>query len=214
MEKCANHPEREAVGSCALCGKPICRECVAETREDKIYCYECAVKLAALDYTTKEETQQERIKRKEKAIEERKKWAWVRKVAMIACIIALVEVTTISTAYYMNSRNKNASVRITDEMISRMGIDRCVIAMNTVYKQLQAYAKKHEGRHPEQLSELISPEFRKIPLCPVSDKPFIYRLTSDGKGFILSCPDPVAHGLEGLYFTEKGGPFLKSEEGE
>lgn len=37
---CYSHPEKEAVGECALCGKPICPECTVEI-DGKLYCKYC-----------------------------------------------------------------------------------------------------------------------------------------------------------------------------
>ncbi len=41
--KCYNDITREAVGSCALCGKGVCSE-NAVYIENKLYCRECAIK--------------------------------------------------------------------------------------------------------------------------------------------------------------------------
>ena len=35
--KCTNHPEREAEGMCAYCGKPFCKECLVEVK-GRMYC--------------------------------------------------------------------------------------------------------------------------------------------------------------------------------
>ena len=37
---CYYHPEREAVGPCALCGKSLCKDCFELTKGH--YCYDCA----------------------------------------------------------------------------------------------------------------------------------------------------------------------------
>jgi hypothetical protein len=42
--KCEKHPEREAIGVCANCGKAICAECRVEI-EDKNYCKDCVSEL-------------------------------------------------------------------------------------------------------------------------------------------------------------------------
>ncbi len=36
---CTNHPEREATGMCAYCGKPFCQECLVEVK-GRMYCKE------------------------------------------------------------------------------------------------------------------------------------------------------------------------------
>ena len=35
--KCTNHPEVEAVGMCAYCGKPFCQDCLVEVK-GRMYC--------------------------------------------------------------------------------------------------------------------------------------------------------------------------------
>ena len=37
--KCANHPEVEAQGMCAYCGKPFCKDCLVEVK-GRMYCKE------------------------------------------------------------------------------------------------------------------------------------------------------------------------------
>ena len=44
--KCAYHPDRDAVGACVNCGKPVCSECRTILGE-KIYCGPCANQLFA-----------------------------------------------------------------------------------------------------------------------------------------------------------------------
>lgn len=43
--KCYIHPDRDAVGMCVGCGKPICEECLV-TLHDRNYCKRCTAKLA------------------------------------------------------------------------------------------------------------------------------------------------------------------------
>ena len=35
--KCKNHPEIEAEGMCAYCGKPFCKDCLVEVK-GRMYC--------------------------------------------------------------------------------------------------------------------------------------------------------------------------------
>ncbi len=39
--KCANHPDRIALGYCANCGKPMCRTCLVRLSTGN-YCQACA----------------------------------------------------------------------------------------------------------------------------------------------------------------------------
>jgi len=49
--KCEKHPEREAIGVCANCGKAICEECRVEA-DGKNYCKDCVGKLFEDDKKT------------------------------------------------------------------------------------------------------------------------------------------------------------------
>jgi hypothetical protein len=40
---CYYHPDREVVGMCVSCGKPICIECKVISKDDKIYCNQCII---------------------------------------------------------------------------------------------------------------------------------------------------------------------------
>ncbi|WP_405303588.1 hypothetical protein [Methanobrevibacter sp.] len=44
---CHYHPERESTDNCAICGKPICKECGLEIA-GKIYCKDCLQKIVGL----------------------------------------------------------------------------------------------------------------------------------------------------------------------
>ncbi len=39
--KCATHPDRTALGYCARCGKPLCKDCLVRLRTGN-YCETCA----------------------------------------------------------------------------------------------------------------------------------------------------------------------------
>jgi hypothetical protein len=46
LERCFNHPAREAVARCPECGRHFCRECVSE-HEDRLLCAFCINRLLA-----------------------------------------------------------------------------------------------------------------------------------------------------------------------
>ncbi|MGB9695211.1 MAG: PspC domain-containing protein [Caldisericaceae bacterium] len=50
--KCYNHPDRDAVGVCARCGKAVCAE-DSVVIGDKLYCKECAAKISSEDFSSK-----------------------------------------------------------------------------------------------------------------------------------------------------------------
>jgi len=43
-KRCRNHPAREAVARCPVCGRYFCRECVTE-HEDRVLCASCLGKV-------------------------------------------------------------------------------------------------------------------------------------------------------------------------
>jgi hypothetical protein len=46
LQKCFNHPAREAVARCPECTRSFCRECVVE-HEDRIICAGCLARIVA-----------------------------------------------------------------------------------------------------------------------------------------------------------------------
>src|SRR5690349_13172562 len=46
LQKCFNHPSREAVAKCPECARSFCRECVVE-HEDRIICAGCLARKVA-----------------------------------------------------------------------------------------------------------------------------------------------------------------------
>ena len=59
---CHYHPERESTDKCAICGKPICKECGLEIA-GKVYCKDCLQKIVGvgLDETTESQPVEEPI---------------------------------------------------------------------------------------------------------------------------------------------------------
>lgn len=47
-QRCINHPPREAAVLCPSCGRPFCKECVAE-HDDRILCASCLKKESTLE---------------------------------------------------------------------------------------------------------------------------------------------------------------------
>jgi uncharacterized paraquat-inducible protein A len=46
LQRCHNHPQREAVALCPECGDYYCRECIVE-HEDRVLCASCLARLLA-----------------------------------------------------------------------------------------------------------------------------------------------------------------------
>jgi hypothetical protein len=55
---CHYHPERESTDICAICGKPICKECGLEIA-GKIYCKDCLQKIVGVGLESNDETVEE-----------------------------------------------------------------------------------------------------------------------------------------------------------
>ena len=52
--ECHNHPDREAVANCSLCGKAVCQECSMEIGGN-IYCKDCINEINTKSFREKEE---------------------------------------------------------------------------------------------------------------------------------------------------------------
>lgn len=69
---------------------------------------------------------------------------------------------------------------------------------------IEQYNKDNRNKYPDSLQTLIPKYLKKMPVCPVCGKPYLY--THNDRGFKVSCPDPDAHGLKKFSFGFPEGP--------
>lgn len=79
----------------------------------------------------------------------------------------------------------------------------CTHNMEIIANRIELYAKDHENVFPESLASLRPRYMPKTLVCPGCGAEYVYE--KNGKGYLLSCPEPSRHGLEVFtYDSEKG----------
>jgi len=67
---CQNHPNKESVTSCVVCGKPICNECLMNIAGES-YCHECVAEIVATEAPKRTKSRQTRENDSNKDLEEK-----------------------------------------------------------------------------------------------------------------------------------------------
>lgn len=79
----------------------------------------------------------------------------------------------------------------------------CSIYVKGLGNALDQYARDHKNELPDSLDTLVPKLVKKLPTCPASGKPYIYKKTD--RGYEVICPDPKAHDLEVLEYSSTEG---------
>jgi len=142
--KCAYHPEREAVGLCSMCRKPLCEECGGQKAGTVRLCSRCTALSAARDAANGEvERQAKHKQRMAEAARKRKK----PHVAMIVILI-LAGLVLLANAYMYLGPD-------VPEVAQFDPYQYPLITADLINEAIKHYAKEHEGRFPENLKDLL-----------------------------------------------------------
>ena len=107
---CYIHPDREVVGMCVSCGKPICVECKVILKDNKIYCNQCI------------------IEGKASLVYERGSWAWWLLPTILGVIGGIIA--------YVATKNRNP-IKSSDYLI--VGLIVTVLFFLNVFLELALY---------------------------------------------------------------------------
>ena len=142
--KCAYHPEREAVGLCSMCRKPLCEECGDQKTGTDRLCSRCTALSAARDAANGEIERQAKLEqRKAEAARKRKK----PHVAMIVIII-LAGLVLLANGYMYLGPDVPEVAQFDPHRYP-------LITADLINEAIRYYAKDHEGRVPEMLKDLM-----------------------------------------------------------
>lgn len=84
-------------------------------------------------------------------------------------------------------------------------VEECENNLKNIGLALEFYAVNHEGKYPENLSQLDKDILEIIPTDPVTGEKYNYLPSSDFTNYELKCPNPEAHGLSELRYTPEKG---------
>ncbi len=203
MARCAEHPDRDTVGRCAGCGRPVCEECVEITDESGgVYCYDCAVssQLAVIADREREEA----AVPAPAAARRRRFGTWTVVALVVLCLAIAAEVTYIAVS--RSQKKARAEVSAAQEVV--YGRDRCAMNMQAVREELEV-ARKEAGEYPAALQQLADREDALKAACTLTGAAYVYE--SRGTDYELACPNPVKHGAGALSATSTSVPHATGE---
>jgi hypothetical protein len=83
----------------------------------------------------------------------------------------------------------------------------CVENIKGIATSLEYYGRDTKTPFPKDLKVLVPKYLASVPVCPHAGKP--YDFESDGKEYVIGCPDCEKHGLKNLKFSTKEGWIVK-----
>ena len=162
--KCAYHPQKEAVGRCGMCRKPLCEECGDQKAGANMICSRCAALSAAQDAAKGEDVRQ--IKHEEKKSGAAKKGKKVH-VAIIVIVCLAIIVLLANVYMYMGP---NVS-----EVAQFDPYQHPLLTADFINEGIEDYAKDHGGNFPEDLKDLSGKYIPYEKITPAVLEMFSYR---------------------------------------
>lgn len=191
--KCAQHPDREAAGSCSSCAAPLCETCSLTDGDGATICNKCLALQAAGEVVEESIEKAESIEVDRQSREEAKKrQALLQRVIPIALVLVIV---IVNVFLYLGAP--------TTVIESLEASESPVAAMVIVDSALREYLRI-EGESPGGLALLLD-EYLPAGFIGESDlEMFNYSRTSTRSYELSLAVAPEAPGFN-LVFTE-GGP--------
>lgn len=204
---CEKH-NKDYVNNCYSCLKPLCPECASISRENRTYCFQCAMNLSLKVEAERRELQTQAEEQKEEKAEKRKRLT--KKILLyIGLGIILLEVGIIMAGRFLG-HNHPGSLSQIDTVKQKQEYDflACMANLGGLNSAVKLYKKEHSGASPPSLTFLIAQYFKVEPLCPSTGKTYIF--SSNNDGYKISCPNPAAHAKKNLFVESSMG--LKVED--
>jgi hypothetical protein len=211
MNQCSKHPEKEAIGKCLSCGKYLCDDCVAQKKENRLLCYDCAVKVTLDEFDTKEKRGQviAEARRKKAKKASREGMRNITVLVIVGAIIIVLQGGIILTDYLLRSPGETSFIW-SNFIQTRYERDLCAGNLHRLALMVDSYKRDHNGNLPPDLASLAQAGGNSDLACPASGAP--YRYTLHEGSFELACPSPEAHGLVFLFDTDGELKWRKAEE--
>ncbi|HHQ48891.1 MAG TPA: hypothetical protein ENK19_08430, partial [Acidobacteria bacterium] len=150
MAQCKNHPDREAVATCSVCGAPICAECIAPGGEEPV-CFDCSIAMAREDLG--KETPPETVADQPAIASRRSRLSPGIKVLMaVGLLIILGELAVI---LFMGPPRPAPGAPPPGLNAAKAATLNAVTQTIVITQNLEAYKRTH-GHYPTSLSEIGS----------------------------------------------------------
>jgi hypothetical protein len=83
----------------------------------------------------------------------------------------------------------------------------CVENIKGIATALEFYGRDTKASFPRELKVLVPKYLANTPVCPQSGK--AYEFNTDGKEYVIGCPECEKHGLKSLKFSTKEGWIVR-----
>jgi len=191
--KCAQHPDREAEGSCSSCSAPLCETCLPPGGEGAATCNKCLALQAAGEVVEKSVEKSESVELKRQDREEAKKrQARLQRMVPIALVVVIV---IVNVFLYLG-----ASITETESLEAA---ETPVAAMVIIDSALREYLRI-EGESPDRLAVLLE-EYLPTGFIEESDLEMFNYSRPSPRMYELSLAVPPETPGFNMVFTE-GGP--------
>jgi hypothetical protein len=201
-ENCRNHPDRRAVGVCRACGKPICRQCVGEQRDDMLLCFDCALESSLDDFSEWDTKQVQRGKERRSEVDlhrkrrEKKTEQKAFRIFLVVCFVIFAIEGTILLTDYLLQRKEEISFISSHEIERRYNRDVSVNDLHMIGNAIESYTSQNTGALPEDLDALITEYMVTLPTDPMTGRDYTYGVVNGE--YIVASPNPELYGLRFL----------------
>lgn len=83
----------------------------------------------------------------------------------------------------------------------------CVENIKLIANALEAYASRNNGKYPSKLKDLIPKYVVTMPVCPITNKLYEYKV--EGDNCSIACPNPKEHQMNTLMYSTSRGWITK-----
>ncbi|MDY6795698.1 MAG: hypothetical protein SWK76_10545 [Actinomycetota bacterium] len=200
MERCVNHPERDAEARCAGCARPLCPDCIEAREEDAVFCYDCAVERQLSEFRKKGETAEVE---KDAVAEAKARRVGSRAFIVVTVVLAVLILGGAGFMIYERATRGGSVAEASLEQEMVWDRDECMMTAQRVREALSEYYQDYDG-YPESLQALEGDYLEVEPACPVSGAVYEYKRTAIG--YELACPNPAEHGAESITASQDETP--------
>jgi len=188
--KCTYHSHKDAATKCSQCLKPLCDECAASGKDEKVVCSRCAVLVAAQDASLGID---ERGEEREEKRQAKAKGKRTSRVLMLVVISLAAAVLAANLYFYLKAKVPDAKEfdPYKDLLLTAYLINDAIID----------YSNDHGGKFPEKLDDIPGKYIPSEKITSSVLKKFSYTRSSPNS-YKLRVKDSVGGADSELVFTE------------
>jgi hypothetical protein len=195
--RCRNHADREAKHFCTVCGVPLCKDCVEETRPGTYHCFQCAMLTSVSEGGSQIQDRREKIVHEK--LKERRKWGPFRYFLIVSAVLIAVMWGVI---FFGGEKAPAGSANIAEN-------PRAFLFM--VDSALKRYAHYEKAGYPERLTDLV-PKYLRVGKGSVDQLRLFSYQKDPNEGYVLSLAKK-APGEKTVVISAKGVQYISEGGG-